>query len=120
MGPQQTEQKRQDAMKPPRRPAARSEPGSPGATPANGPTGEKAPDRVERELRRYWRRWLPWFVVYVAGFVALAAADLWGTGLFYAWAIGWILVRAAWVRVDFIRRHTAKDRSPSGDDGSRD
>jgi hypothetical protein len=75
---------------------------SPRPEPAND---NRPADRAEREVRRYLSRWVPWAIVYAVGLAVLWAAGLWGTPVFYAWAIGWVLVWGVWVQLDYVRRY---------------
>lgn len=62
-------------------------------------------------LHRDWRRrWLLWAVVYVAGFAFLWIAGLAEGWPFYAWAIGWALVKGVWDESRFRRAAERQDR----------
>lgn len=62
------------------------------------------PEPILNELHRNWkRRWLKWLAIYVAGFIVIWAAGLSYEWPFYAWAIGWALVKAFWDEAQFWR-----------------
>lgn len=70
------------------------------------------------ELHRNWkRRWLNWLAIYVAGFVVIWAAGLSYEWPFYAWAIGWALVKSFWDEAQF--RQNFGEKPDRHRDGSR-
>lgn len=73
------------------------------------------------ELHRGWRRrWLAWAAVYVLGFAVLLAAGLAQGWPFYAWAIGWALVKGLWDEVRFQRAiRDERGRYPKKDAADR-
>lgn len=68
---------------------------------------------ILEETHRGWlQRWLLWAAIYAAGFLLLWAVGLAGGWPFYAWAIGWALVKTGWDRRRYrkaVKRHTGPD-----------
>lgn len=76
--------------------------------------GERDWASILAELHRDWR--LLWAVVYLVGFVLLWVVGLAEGWPFYAWAIGWALVKGVWDEARF--RRAAKDPIRPRPDGT--
>ncbi len=68
---------------------------------------------ILEETHQGWlQRWLLWAAIYATGFLFLWAAGLAGGWPFYAWAIGWVLVKAGCDCHRYrkaVERHTGRD-----------